>query len=333
MTTRRLLDVAMLKSIASLVLKRLLLVVPLVLCVVLFSFILVRMAPGDPAMLLAGDSPTPEFLAQIRAEYGLDQPLWRQLASYIVKVLGGDFGTSIYFGRPVSELIAGHFPVTLLLTSVSMLFATIFGVALAVLAARYRDGSADTAISVIALIGYSIPSFWLGQLLILVFAAWLDWLPTGGMNSARVSYQGFEFLLDRLQHMILPVVTLMFFEMAMISRFTRTAMIDALDKNYITVAYAKGAGVGRVLWRHALPNALVTTVTIIGLEFGVLLAGAIATEIIFGWPGLGRLFFDAIFRRDFPLLMGCFIFSSVIVIVVNIVTDVVSATIDPRFDH
>lgn len=209
--------------------------------------------------------------------------------------------------------------------------ATIIGVVLAVLAASRRDSKVDTAISALALVGYSIPSFWLAQLLILLFAVWLDWLPTGGMTSARISFEGGALFLDRLAHMVLPVLTLMLFEMAMISRYTRTAMIDALEKSYITVAFAKGASDSRVLWRHALPNSLVTTVTIIGLEFGVLLAGAIATEMIFGWPGLGRLFVDAIFRRDFPLLMGCFIFSSVFVIAVNIVTDIVSVAIDPRF--
>jgi peptide/nickel transport system permease protein len=321
----------MFNTILNLALRRILIAIPLVLVVVLLSFGLIRMAPGDPALLLAGDAPTPEFLAQIRAQYGLDDPLWRQLLSYVTRIFSGDFGTSIHFGRPVLGLILGHFPVTALLTGVSMLLAAIVGVALAVYAASHRDGKADTAISALALVGYSIPSFWLAQLLILVFAVWLDWLPTGGMSSARVSFEGGEMLLDRIRHMILPVLTLMLFEMAMISRYTRTAMIKALDMDYITVAYAKGASNARVLWRHALPNSLVTTVTIIGLQFGILLAGALAIEVIFGWPGLGRLFIDAIFRRDFPLLMGCFIFSSMFVIAVNIVTDTVSVALDPRF--
>ena len=160
-------------------------------------------------------------------------------------------------------------------------------------------------------------------MLVLLFAVHLNWLPAGGMSSARVTYYGFDHVLDVARHLVLPVTTLMLFEMAMITRFTRAAMIEALGKDYVTVAYAKGATHSRVLWRHALPNALVTSVTIIGLEFGVLLAGAVVTEIIYGLPGLGRLFFDSIFRRDFQLMTGCFIFASAAVVVVNIITDII----------
>jgi peptide/nickel transport system permease protein len=317
-------------NLGVLVLRRLALGVPLILIVVVLTFILTRLAPGDPALLLAGDAPTPEFLAQVRAEYDLDKPLWQQLATYLAKAARGDLGTSIYFARPVLDLIWQHFPVTLLLTCVSMFFASLIGILLGLTAANKRDTPVDTTLSAASLIGFSIPTFWLGQLLVLLFAVHLDLLPAGGLSSARVTYVGFDRVLDVARHMVLPVTTLMLFELAMITRFTRTAMIEALGKDYITVAYAKGATHNQVLWRHALPNALVTTVTVIGLEFGVLLAGAVVTEIIYGWPGLGRLFYDAIFRRDFPLLTGCFIFASSAVIVVNIITDVVVALLDPR---
>lgn len=320
----------MLGTWGLMILRRLALGVPLVLIVIVLTFILTRMAPGDPALLLAGDAPTPEFLEQVRAEYDLDKPLWQQLLTYVAKAAQGDLGTSIYFARPVTSLIFQHFPVTLLLTSISIFFASLLGILLGVTAADRRDTSVDAAVGAASLIGFSIPTFWLGQLLVLLFAVTLDLLPAGGLSSARTTYTGFAHVLDVARHLVLPVTTLMLFELAMITRFTRAAMIEALGKDYVTVAYAKGATHGRVLWRHALPNALVTTVTVIGLEFGVLLAGAVVTEIIYGLPGLGRLFFDSIFRRDFPLMTGCFIFASTAVVIVNIITDLVVASLDPR---
>jgi peptide/nickel transport system permease protein len=214
-----------------------------------------------------------------------------------------------------------------------MFCASVMGILLGAVAADRRDTAVDSIVSGASLLGFSIPIFWLGQLLVLLFAVYLDLLPAGGMSSARVTYYGFDHILDVTRHLILPVTTLTLFEMAMITRFTRAAMIEALAKDYVTVAYAKGATHGRVLWRHALPNALVTSVTIIGLEFGVLLAGAVVTEIIFGLPGLGRLFFDSIFRRDFQLMTGCFIFASTAVVVVNIITDIVVAALDPRVNR
>ncbi|MCC7346037.1 MAG: ABC transporter permease [Variibacter sp.] len=320
----------MLGGLGLLILRRLALGVPLVLIIVVLTFLLTRLAPGDPALLLAGDAPTPEFLAQVRAEYDLDKPMLQQLATYVVRAAQGNLGTSIYFGVPVTQLILQHFPVTLLLTCLSMFCASALGILLGVVAADKRDSPVDALVSGASLLGFSIPIFWLGQLLVLLFAVTLNILPAGGMSSARVTYYGFDHVLDVARHLVLPVTTLMLFEMAMITRFTRAAMIEALGKDYVTVAYAKGATHRRVLWRHALPNALVTSVTIIGLEFGVLLAGAVVTEIIYGLPGLGRLFFDSIFRRDFQLMTGCFIFASTAVVVVNIITDIVVATLDPR---
>jgi peptide/nickel transport system permease protein len=317
-------------DLGLLILRRLALGVPLLLIIIVLTFTLVRLAPGDPALLLAGDAPTPEFLAQVRAEYDLDKPVLLQLLTYVFRAAQGNLGTSIYFGVPVTDLILQHFPVTLLLTCLAMFTASALGILLGVVAADRRDTPIDTIVGGVSLLGFSIPIFWLGQLLVLLFAVTLDLLPAGGMNSARVTYHGFDHIMDVALHLVLPVTTLMLFETAMITRFTRTAMIEALGKEYVTVAYAKGASHRRVLWRHALPNALVTSVTVIGLEFGVLLAGAVVTEIIYGLPGLGRLFFDSIFRRDFQLMTGCFIFASAAVVVVNIITDIVVAALDPR---
>jgi peptide/nickel transport system permease protein len=181
-----------------------------------------------------------------------------------------------------------------------------------------------------SMLGYSLPAFWIGQLLILLFAVTWQLLPAGGMNSATDGLTGLAYLSDLAVHLILPAITLMTFELGLITRFTRTAMIEALDKEYVLVARAKGASMDHVVWTHAFPNAVVTTITIMGLEFGVLLAGAVVTETVFSWPGLGRLFYDAITQRDFPLLNGCFIFASVMVIAVNLLTDVATAALDPR---
>jgi peptide/nickel transport system permease protein len=212
----------MLGGLGLLVLRRLAMGVPLILIIIVLTFALTRLAPGDPALLLAGDAPTPEFLAQVRAEYDLDKPMMQQLLTYIVRAAQGNLGTSIYFGVPVTDLILQHFPVTLLLTCLSMFCASAMGILLGVIAADRRDTPVDAIVSGVSLIGFSIPIFWLGQLLVLLFAVTLDLLPAGGMSSARVTYYGFDHILDVTRHLILPVTTLTLFEMAMITRFTRT---------------------------------------------------------------------------------------------------------------
>jgi peptide/nickel transport system permease protein len=318
------------RGLLALLLRRLMLSVPLILAVVTLTFFLVRLAPGDPAQILAGEAPSPEFLAQIRADYGLDLPLWQQFTAYLGKAAQGDFGTSIYLGRPVIDVILERFPATLILTLASMSIASVIGITLGVMAAKHAGTRLDTTISAGSLIGYSVPGFWIGQLLVLLFAVELDWLPAGGMTSARVTYTGFAHVMDVAWHLILPAVTLAIFLLTMIARFTRTAMVEALQQDFILVAASKGVSPRGLLWHHAFRNAVVTTVTVIGLEFGAVLSGAVVTEIVFGWPGLGRVFYDAINRRDFPLLNGAFIFSSVVVIAANMASDLVCAALDPR---
>ena len=320
----------MLRVALPLVLRRLLLAVPLVAAVITLTFFLIRLAPGDPAMVLAGDAPTPAFLAAIRAEYGFDRPLPAQFLAFAAKAVRGDFGQSVYFHAPVFRVILDRFPATLLLTGTALLAAAIAGTLAGVLAARWAGRPADTVISALSLLGYSVPGFWIGQLLILLFAVQLGWLPSGGMTAARQSYTGWDHVLDLLQHLVLPAATLSVFVMTMIARFTRAAMIEALGQDFMLVAAAKGVGARRLLWHHAFRNAAVTTVTVIGLEMGAVLAGAVVTEIVFGWPGLGRLFYDAIFRRDYPLLTGSFMFSAGLVIAANLVSDLVCALLDPR---
>jgi peptide/nickel transport system permease protein len=311
-------------------LSRLLFAVPLILVVVTLTFLLIQAAPGDPAVLLAGDAPSPELVARIRAEYNLDRSVPEQLGIYLWRALQFDFGRSIYFQRPVIEVILEKVPATLLLAGTAMAIASIFGIALGIWAASARGTSTDSLVSGVSLLGYSIPTFWLGQLLILLFAVVWTALPTGGMVATRVRYVGLDHVLDVAQHLVLPAVSLAAFELGLIARFTRSAMIDAMNRDYALVAFAKGAQRLRVLWLHAFPNAVITTITVIGLEFGVLLAGAVVTETVFSWPGIGRLFYEAVFRRDFPLLSGLFIFASASVICVNLVTDLLCAIIDPR---
>jgi peptide/nickel transport system permease protein len=316
--------------VTRLLLRRVLLAVPLVFAVVALTFFFIRLAPGDPAQILAGDAPTAEFLAQIRAEYGLDRPVWTQFLAFLGKALTGDFGTSLYTKQPVFSVILERFPATVLMTGTAMVVASIIGILVGVSSAKRAGSHADTLISSASLLGYSMPGFWVGQLLVLLFAVSLDWFPATGMQAARASYTGWRHIQDVAWHMVLPVTTLSVFLLTMIARFTRAAMIDALDQDYVLVAEAKGASRNRILWHHAFRNACVTTITVIGLEFGAVLAGAVVVEIVFGWPGLGRLFYDAIYRRDFPLLTGAFMFSSLIVIAVNTVSDVACALLDPR---
>ncbi len=320
----------MIAVVTRLLLRRALLAVPLVFAVVALTFFFIRLAPGDPAQILAGDAPTPEFLAQIRAEYGLDRPVWEQFVAFLAKAVTGDFGTSLYTKQPVFSVIMERFPATVLMTGTAMIAASIIGVLVGVASARRAGSRADAAISAASLLGYSMPGFWLGQLLVLLFAVWLDWFPATGMEATRATYKGWAHVQDVAWHLVLPVTTLAIFLLTLIARFTRAAMIEALDQDYVLVAMAKGASAHRVLWHHAFRNACVTTVTVIGLEFGAVLAGAVVVEIVFGWPGLGRLFYDAIYRRDFPLLTGAFMFSSTVVILVNMVSDVVCALLDPR---
>ena len=316
--------------IARLLLRRLVGAVPLVFAVVALTFFVIRLAPGDPASILAGEAPTPEFLAQVRAENGLDKPVWQQFMTFLGHAAKGDFGRSIYAGRPVFDVILQRVPATALLAGTAMAIGSVAGALLGVAAAKRAGSGGDAAISALSLLGTSVPSFWIGQVLILVFAVWLGWFPVSGMVAARAHHTGFNHVWDLATHMVLPVTTLSVYLITLIARFTRTAMIDALSQDFILVIRAKGVGPRDVLWHHAFRNAMVTTVTVIGLEFGSVLAGAVVVEIVFGWPGLGRLFYDAIYRRDFPLLTGSFMFSAVVVVAVNTLSDLACAMLDPR---
>jgi peptide/nickel transport system permease protein len=310
--------------------RRLLEAVPLLLGVIALTFVLVHVAPGDPVRILAGDGGDEAYYATMRAKFGLDRPLPEQLVIYLGSALHGDFGYSYVQRRPVFDVIADRIPATALLMLTALAVSTLLGLLLGIVAARCADTPPDHAITIATLVGAATPAFWLGQVLVLVFAAGLGWLPVQGMTSARGVAPGFDAAIDLVRHLVLPVATLGFLQLALITRITRNGLIDVLREEYIRTAYAKGLAPATVIRRHALRNVLLPVVTIVGSHFGTLLTGAVLTEIIFAWPGLGRLLFDATTSRDYPLLMAMLLVASLSVIVANLLTDIAYTALDPR---
>ena len=310
--------------------RRLLQTIPLFIAVIGLTFVLVHVAPGDPVHILGGDGGDAAYYATMREKFGLDRPLPEQLLIYFGNALHGDFGYSYVQRRPVFEVIADRIPATALLMLSALFLSTVLGVLLGTVSARRLNRPADHVITIATLVGGATPAFWLGQVLVLVFAAGLGWLPVQGMTTARGVAPGIDAVIDLVRHLVLPVATLGLLQLALITRVTRSGLIDALREEYIRTAYAKGLRPSTVVWRHALRNVLLPIVTIIGSHFGTLLTGAVLTEIIFAWPGLGRLLFDATTSRDYPLLMAMFFVASVSVIVANLLTDIAYTALDPR---
>lgn len=315
-------------------LQRLLYTVPLLLGAVTIVFVLVHLAPGNPVDYIIGESGADkEMIARLTAEMGLDRPLHIQLLRYLGQVASGNLGYSFVSNMPVLELILDRLPATLLLMASQLVFSISLGITLGVLSARRPNSLLDNTITVFSLASFAIPVFWLGQLLILGFGYYLDWLPIQGMVNLRAGYTGFDHVLDVAHHMILPVLTLTLYNLALILRLTRGSLLEVVGQEYIKVARSKGLSENTVMTKHALRNALLPVVTVIGLEFRALIAGAVLTETVFAWPGLGRLTFDAINARDYPLLMGMFIFISLLVAIGNLVTDLLYALLDPRIRY
>jgi ABC-type dipeptide/oligopeptide/nickel transport system permease component len=305
--------------------------VPILVALATLNFLLIHLAPGDPISFLVGDSGADEQrIAALRQELGLDRPLLEQLVRYLRELATGDFGESLYFRRPVLELLMSRLPNTLLLTGTQLIIAAGIGIPLGVLAARRRNSATDNAISFFALAGFSIPVFWSAQVTIMIFAVNLGILPAQGMTSVRAEYEGFEHVKDVLWHLILPALTLAVLNMALIVRITRASMIEVLPRDYVVTARAKGLNEGNVVWSHAFRNGLLPVTTIIGLEVGTILAGTVVTETVFGWPGVGRLIFESIVRRDYPVIMGGFLFAGAGVILANLLTDMAYGVLDPR---
>ena len=308
----------------------------LVLAVVVLNFVLVHAAPGDPVETIAGASGgmSPELMAQLRTQYGLDKPLPVQLGVYLGKVLSGDLGYSYFFNLPVVSMIAERVPATLLLVISSVLLAFVVGTTLGVLSSRKPNGLLSQFITVLSMVGFAAPVFWMGILLVILFASVIPILPVSGMRSVDSVSSGHFFdvkdVVDVLYHLVLPTLTLSLVYLAQYSRLSRSSMLDVLGSDFIRTARAKGLAERAVMYKHALRNALLPVVTVLGLQFGNVMAGAILVETVFNWPGLGRLAFDSVLRRDYPTILGVLLFSSIVVIVMNILTDLAYRLIDPR---
>jgi peptide/nickel transport system permease protein len=312
---------------------RLLQALGLVIAVVVLNFVLVHAAPGDPVETIAGASGgmSPELMAQLRTQYGLDKSLPVQLAVYLGKVARGDLGYSYFFNLPVTQMIAERVPATLLLVLSSVLLAFFAGTALGVLSSRKPNGWLSQFITVLSLVGFAAPVFWLGIMLVILLASVFPILPVAGMRSIdSTGTGGFADMLDVAQHLVLPTLTLSLVYLAQYSRLARSSMLDVLGSDFIRTARAKGLADRVVLYKHALRNALLPVVTVLGLQFGNVLAGAILVETVFNWPGLGRLAFESVLRRDYPTILGVLLFSSVVVVVMNQLTDLCYRLIDPR---
>lgn len=312
------------------ILKRILQMIPTILAIIVFNFVLIQMG-GDPAYILAGEEATPEFLEVVRERYGLNKPVHVQLFLYLSNVIRGDLGRSWRWSVPVIQIIGERLPNTLILVLSSQILAITIGVMLGVYAARSYPSKRETALSGISLIMYSIPLFWFGLLLLIIFGVYLRWFPLGGIMDIIEKKTGVEYVLDRLRHLVLPVATMTIsWLIPMYQRITASSVIEVMKEDYITTARAKGLSEGGVFVKHALRNALLPTVTVAGMFLGSMFSGAILTETIFSYPGVGRLVIEATFNRDFPVLMGIFIMVSVAVVFASLITDIVYAILDPR---
>ncbi len=313
--------------------KRLVQSIVLIFLLIVINFFLIHLAPGDPVFYLAGQSGDEQYYALIRAKFGLDQPLTTQLWKYLSSVLRGDLGYSLSYQQPVASVIFSRVPATLLLILSALLMASVGGVLLGVEAARKENSVYDRAFNTFALLGHSFPSFSIGHLLLLFFALYLGLFPAQGMISANQDSSGIDYLLDLLAHLALPAVTLAIVQIAQIMRLTRSEMLSVLSENFITTARAKGVSERKVLYGHALRNALLPVVTIIGADLGMLLSGAVLTETVFAYPGLGRLTLEVLAARDYPVLMGLFLLISIAVTVMNFLTDILYPLVDPRIKY
>ena len=320
---------------ARFIARRLLQVLPVVLAIAAMNFLLLQLAPGDAADILAGQMghASPELVEQMRRDFGLDRPIYKQFFIYLGKLLSLNLGTSNIQQRPVTDLIMERLPATVLLMTTATVVAVALGVLLGVAAARRSGRWLDSVISVLALVVYATPAFWLGLMLIVLFSVYFDLLPSGGMMTIGSGKTGLTLALDIARHLVLPATTLGLFYVAIYARLMRASMLEVYNLDFITTARAKGLTEGRIAWTHAFRNALLPVVTLAGVQFGHLLGGSILVETVFAWPGLGRLVFDALLQRDLNLLLGILFVSSVVVILANLIVDLTYGFLDPRIVH
>ena len=316
------------------VIRRLIQAIPIILAIIVLNFFLLNMAEGDAVDVLAGEagSATPEYMAELRAKFGLDQPLPVQLLVYLKNIVSLDLGYSFRHDMPVSILIVDRFWPTLLLMVSTIILAIGFGILLGLLAAINLNTWKDAVISVFALITYATPLFWVGLMMIVVFSINLRWLPTSGMENIAAFYEGFDRFVDITHHLVLPTITLSLFYLALYTRLMRASMLEQYGQDYVVTARAKGLPERRITFGHVLRNALLPVVTMAGVQVGALIGGSVIVESVFAWPGLGMLAFESLFARDLNLLLGIFLISSVLVVVVNLIVDIIYCFLDPRIE-
>lgn len=314
--------------------RRLVKAVFVLLAIVVLNFFLIRAAPGDPAAVMAGEAGAADekFLQQLEERFGLDKPMHEQLWIYVSGIVVLDMGFSYRQQEPVADLIFERLPATLLLTGTAFAISILLGILLGALAAARVGRWADSAITVLALIFYATPLFWIALMSILLFSVYLGWLPAFGMVSVGAGFTGLDYALDVAQHLVLPALTLGLFFMAIYTRMTRASMLEVFDQDFVKTARAKGVRPGRITRVHVLRNAILPVITLAGIQAGQIVGGAVLTETVFAWPGIGRLMFDALLQRDYNLLLGIFFVSSAMVILFNLVTDVVYTFVDPRIE-
>ena len=313
-------------------LRRLVQILPTVAGLLVLNFCIIHLAPGDPVIALGGEHGDAAYYAFLRSRFGLDRPLPEQLLTYVSNVLRGDLGTSFVHGRSVASVIVERVPATLLLVGTALVLSSAAGVGLGILAARLGRRPAGVTLDVAALLGYATPSFWLGQIALLALAVGTGLFPVQGMTDARNPQTGLAHLADVLHHLVLPAIVLAINELALTTRLVRTGLVEALGTDYVRAARAKGLPEGLVV-RHALRNVMLPVITVIGSRAGMFLSGAVLVEVVFAWPGLGRLLLSSLLSRDYPVLLGMFLIVSMGVVLANLITDLAYARFDPRIRY
>lgn len=306
--------------------------VPTVLGIIILNFFLLQLAPGDAADVMAAEAgaATEETMAMLRQRFGLDNPILVQLGDYLNNLAHFSLGFSPRYGVPVMELIGQRLPGTLALMAVALAIAIALGILLGSIMSAFAGRIPDRVISVLSLLFYSIPSFWIGLMLIVLFSVTLGWLPSGGSGTIGSSKTGLDAFLDQARYMVLPATSLALFYVAIYARLTRAAMLEVRNQDFVRTALAKGVGPVGVTFRHILRNALMPITTLAGMHIGGMLGGAVVVETIYSWPGLGRLAFEAVMGRDFTVLLGILLLSAILVILANAVVDIAQAWLDPR---
>jgi len=293
------------------------------------NFFIFRIMPGDPAKLLLNDPRLKkENIELLRRQFGLDKPLWEQYFIYLKETFKGNMGISFVHNIPVSQIIAQKLPQTILLLSISIAISTVIGIAIGAICGWKRGSKLDAALLTFSLITYMVPTFWIGIVLLMVFSLWLGWFPVGGITT--IGGAGIPKWLDVLRHMFLPSLALFFWYMGEYVILMRGSMLDVMKEDYILTARAKGLRDIKILKDHAVKNALLPVVTLIALNVGWMVAGVIEVEVVFSWPGMGKLIYDAVLKRDYPVLQGCFLIITVVVVLANLIADLVYGYIDPR---